>query len=345
MLYLSLSVNFLIRLGTSWHRLHITLPSINHTVTQSKRLHSTKYQHRVTNLLSSISSVAAALAFVSVHKTYKAIISVFANPVNPQRDCPLFNKIPREIRDSIFDLVMAPLEDEEEDDEDSRDYGPDYPEGIFSAALLRCCQLIYFEARNLIPKKYVQFHIYSGKCEAYSSADVEGFEIYYPSVIRNLYIYFTPGRRSILPEDISWWRNFIRLTGIHTPDLRCLKLIVPRYFLWAFTKVVANPYKTHGTLKDMEDSDFFHEGPWIHQLQALERLVVMEWELQTLEKDKVVLDLMVEKAAGWRFPLTKGKELVLKSQKTRWMWWRQPIFGEPTLSIIPSIDALSSSNR
>ena len=273
------------------------------------------------------------------------MISVFATPANPQRDCPLFNKIPREIRDNIFDLVMTPLEDEEEYDEDLREYRPEHPGGPFSATLLRCCQSIYFEAWSFLPKKYVQLVGFSGDRCDFRSYGIKRFNTSFPSAIQNLCIYFTPRRTYSRREAIDCWRRYTQIVGEDAPNLRRLKLIVNPCDLWKFTDMVANSKTAHGTLKDMEDSDLCHKGFWGYHLQALESLVVMEFELHTLERHKGRLDLLIEKAAGWQFPLAKGKEMVLMSQKTKWMWWRESSSVEPDFLTFPSIYALSSRKR
>ena len=69
----------------------------------------------------------------------------------------------------------------------------------------------------------------------------------------------------------------------------------------------------------------------------------MELEVETLEEDLEKLDLVLTKAAGWRFRLASGKELVFNPRKTEWEGWHGPSFepGKSRFSIV-SLVAIST---
>ena len=252
------------------------------------------------------------------------MISDFVNPVNPQTDCPLFNKIPREIRDSIFDLVMTPLEEEYYGHGKRSKYrGPKILSTNFrnlSTTVLRCCQLIYFEIWGLPAKKSIQHY-------PIPIEDDDHFDAYFPTGMQNFVIGFITRRYCYRYEALDGWHNSLREVARNAPDLKYLRINVPLDMLWnwGFVYVVTYPKEK---LKDMEDSDCCHENWWGHCFQAFWCLAVMELKLESREGQKEELDLLVEKAARWRFPLFEGKELVFKSQKTKWEWWYEPILRE-----------------
>lgn len=57
------------------------------------------------------------------------------------------------------------------------------------------------------------------------------------------------------------------------------------------------------------------------------------------------LDLVLAKAAEWRFPIAKGKELVFNPRKTRLEGWHGPNLGEFCPSIVPLNRAVSTLGK
>jgi hypothetical protein len=69
---------------------------------------------------------------------------------NPQLHSPLFNKIPPEIRNHIFDLAVAETNGKRAIARDAFWYRPDFTHHTYvDTALLRTCRLIYLETRAL----------------------------------------------------------------------------------------------------------------------------------------------------------------------------------------------------
>lgn len=246
------------------------------------------------------------------------MLSVFMEPVNPQRECPLFSKIPREIRDSIFDFVMTPLEEEYDGYRRASNYrGPKIlstNDRNLSTTVLRCCQAIYLETWNLPAKKSIQHYRIPINNDNQS-------EYYFPTGMQNLHLHFIAGQSRSRLESLHKWHDSLRIVASNAPDLMCLKIIADYEWFGAFIPVMEYPKKN---LEDMEESDCSHDMWWGQQFQAFSCLAVMKLQLETVENRKNKLDIIFEKAAGWRFPLSGGKKLVFKSQKSKWEWWHEP---------------------
>lgn len=278
--------------------------------------------------------------------TSTAMTPIFVNPVNPQGECLLFNKIPQEIRDEIFDLVVTPHD---------RKHVP-YPEGLrycrpgfrhadrnLSTTLLRCCQLIYFETCDLPAKKYVQVDWVCGGKNSDGFHDDNLSKRSFPKTLQNLHLFTT----TIWLERWKFWEPYTRLVATQAPDLRYLKIILEHNNLLYFAEydLVPNPKQERfvlSCLKDMKDSDPFEERSWGNQLRALDNLNIMDLEIETLEENKEELNLVISKAAGWRFPLENGKELVFNPRKTRWEGWHGPNLGGFCPSNFPLICMIST---
>ena len=85
------------------------------------------------------------------------------NDANPQKESPLFYRVPGEIRDHIFDLALTAYSGKQEPfAKDSYYYRPGfrYADQKLDTALLRTCRRIYQEAR-LVPSlnyEHVEWH-------------------------------------------------------------------------------------------------------------------------------------------------------------------------------------------
>lgn len=86
--------------------------------------------------------------------------SGYANLSHSQEKCPFFTKVPKEIRDQIFDLALSPSKKLQLSScpgllNCSR---PDLGviDGKLSTALLRTCQRVYDETRHLPARNYVK---------------------------------------------------------------------------------------------------------------------------------------------------------------------------------------------
>lgn len=134
------------------------------------------------------------------------------------------------------------------------------------------------------------------------------------------------------------WARYTEFVAGCAPNLRYLTFtlgnennlfeaeqdIVPNAKKWRLSEVL----HTKG-------SNSFEEFSWVDQLRAFGSLNVMEVEIGTLKKNKEKLDLYIAKAAGWRIPLAKEKEMVFNPGKTKWEGWHGLSLGESCLLIVP----------
>ncbi len=260
---------------------------------------------------------------------------VFANAVNLQKDCPLFSKIPREIRDDIFDLVMTPHEEKYIPYPDSIHYrrpGFRHADRNLSTTLLRCCQLTYSETYDLPAKKYVHVDWLTGGWDSHGPGDENFLNYSFPTAVRNLHL-FT--KKLWLEHNFYHpWDHYTQFVAMQAPNLKYLKITL-EYARWPEWYIIPNPEEPLGRhLRYTEDSDPLQKGSWGYFVRAFERLKVMELELETLEADTEKLDVVIAEAPGWRFPLANGKRLVFNPRKTKWEGWHGPNLGKSCLSIL-----------
>ena len=281
---------------------------------------------------------AAVPTFASTSSLAKAMAPSFANPANLQKNCSLFSKIPQEIRDLIFDLVLTPHNEKHVPYPEELPYrrpGFRHADRNLSTTLLRCCQLTYFETRDLPAKKYVAVDWLCGGINGHGLDDANRFERSLPTASRNLHL-FTNG--FWLKYYIEWiWAPRTRFIATQAPNLEYLKITFghSKSYVYAEDDIVPNPKKQGAPcLKYTKDNDPFEKCSWGNQVQVLESLNVMELEIETLEEKMGKLDLVLAKAAGWRFPLAKGKELVFNPRRTRLEGWHGPSLREFCPSIL-----------
>lgn len=155
---------------------------------------------------------------------------VFANAVNSQKDCPLFTKIPQELRDRIFDLVVTPHEEKHVPYPKALRYsrpGFRHSDGKLSIALLRCCQLIYSQTCHLPAKKYVQIDCICTGENGHDTKDGNSWTRSSPTALQNLHL-FTTKRWLRMTTSLAWAR-YTQLVATHVPNLRYLKLTLEHY--------------------------------------------------------------------------------------------------------------------
>lgn len=99
------------------------------------------------------------------------------NPINckPQSRCPLFTKIPPEIRNLIFSLVLEP-QDRTPIDNEQYYYRPDYSCTRFiDTTLLRVCRRIYLETRMMVSTRDSVLRIWLGDRARAPTSDTNSF--------------------------------------------------------------------------------------------------------------------------------------------------------------------------
>lgn len=263
---------------------------------------------------------------------------VFTNAVNLQKDSPLFSKIPQELRNEIFDLVVTPHPEKHVHyPEELRYPRPGLPrlDRSLSATLLRCCQLIYFQTCDLPAKKYVLVDwLCDGKVghgyENYKDGN-NRFDHLLPKALRNLHLFTTKFWLNTFQVDL--WDPYAGKIAAQAPNLEYLKTTLEHD---------NSPFRFHDDVvpspKRFARSIWF----WGHALWTFENLTLMELEVETLEEQMEKLDLVLAKAAAWRFSLASGRQLVLNSRKTKWEGWHGPNLGKSYPSMAPYIHVIST---
>ncbi len=105
------------------------------------------------------------------------VASIDTSYANPQKESPLFTRIPGEIRDHIFDLALTAYSGKKEPfAKDSYYYRPGfrYADQKLDTALLRTCRRIYQEAR-LVPFENYERVEWGQRDRGPSSAEAKKF--------------------------------------------------------------------------------------------------------------------------------------------------------------------------
>lgn len=150
-----------------------------------------------------------------------------------------------------------------------------------STTLLRCCQLTYFETRDLPAKRYVQVDWLCKGDHGQFFTCPNRFRRSLPTALRNLHL-FTTG---------PWFKNYVvwgpytRFVATKAPNLEYLKITFghDNWPAYAMDDVVPNP-KQEGSLwlESIKDNDPFENTSWGNQLRVFESLNVMKLEIETM---------------------------------------------------------------
>lgn len=81
-----------------------------------------------------------------------------------------------------------------------------------------------------------------------------------------------------------------------------------------------------------EPSDPFEPNSWGSHFQNMKGLQVLQMELETMESRKEDLEIIVDRAKGWKIPLGDGKVLILDESKIKRTGWVGLMLGKSTLS-------------
>ena len=233
---------------------------------------------------------------------------------------PLFNRLPAEIRNQIYRLVLQAYDDKSRPfPTDAFYYRPGFRYVLkIDTALLRTCRRVYAEAHGLLKclnNEHVEWHgvargprTWTAKKASHSSMTC--VQLFMQQV--NLEY----GHTSIA---VRLARDF--------PCLQKLKITI-RHSDWWNWEVWAPLAMDPGCKGQPSSTSFspaaapFEENTWgrmFTHFPALERLVL---ELETREGKKEELDHIVARAADWRFPLESEEAfLVLGPQLTRKNGW------------------------
>lgn len=281
----------------------------------------------------------------------EAISNNFATSYDPQSACPLFTRIPPEIRNSIFKLALTEYDDTDHPYEEETTYcRPDYyfPHRI-DTDLLRTCRRIYLEA-HLLPVALNEhvFWCYRGPPGRKYAADPQGyFELMTPQQLDavDCVHFFTQqfwleGRFADACRLSSMRPRKIKITLRHSDwwvwEVQAKLGIDPRLagrVMW--DEMGRKPRTDEGEL------GFGYQFRHLHGLRELE----MEFETSPLQIAE--LENIVQRALAWRFDLLDGN--VLSTEGTavvRYLWVVGMLRGQQCYfhdDWYPGFDAGSSS--
>ncbi|KAI9761999.1 MAG: hypothetical protein M1840_001497 [Geoglossum simile] len=265
----------------------------------------------------------------------------FAQDYMKQLSCPLFTRIPGEIRTRIFEFALAEYDDTFRPyDETAFYYRPGYHyRQRIDTALLRTCRLIYLEAR-LIPIVINEHPFWCFRGPAHRRLGARP-QTYFPGL--------TPEQR-IAAEHIHFftqqywlegtWAGSPWATVTQIPEMRPRKLtITVRHTDWWYwecddplgidPRLPGRVHKNemlsgdpHAEVKDSGDRRAARVRlAWGNQFKNLKGLCELVIELETVERKKSELDGIVARAKGWWFKLADGKVLVRDEAETRGHTW------------------------
>ena len=269
------------------------------------------------------SNASPSMAPIDTSNTNLIADPVDTNVVHPQQQCPLFGRIPGEIRDHIFDLALTAYSGKQEPFEKNAYYyrpGFRYADQRLDTALLLTCRRIYREAFHVPLQNYERVEWYKQHGRGPSTAHARRFARG-PGLWASSLHLFT---QQFWLEDSSW-RNYSRRLA-RNKYLRHLKIAIRHsdWWWWESSDPLVLDAKQNGTASAMRHStasDGFHVNSWGHQFSVLSGLKTFELELETVEGKRKELDEIATRARDWRFPLGDGNVLVSNPARTKRTGW------------------------
>jgi len=257
--------------------------------------------------------------------------------VDPQSASPLFNCIPAEIRNHIFELALTAFDDKTKPYRQNAYYcrpGHRYAQKI-DTNLLLTCRRILSETQDL-PASINEYTLWYWR----GPPDVRENEISLENSRSALM-----GRRGLEKIHVfaqQFWlesynrgpiRGFNAFTSVWKYTFATHLKITIRHSDWWWweygAQLALDPKRAGRPAADdySMPSSSFAEGSWGSEFQNLIGLQSFELELETFEEKKDELDSIVSRASDWQFPLDGGHVLVLDHPKTRRMGWIEVELG------------------
>jgi len=232
---------------------------------------------------------------------------------DPQSACPLFTRIPSEVRNHIFELALTEYDDETEPYERrSFYYRPGYHfRQRIDTDLLRTCRRVYLEA-NLIPVA-INEHVFWCYREPPGTRHASDPSQYFGMM--------TPQQQDAV-ECVHFFAQQFRLEG-QWDDVCCIPEMRPRkikitlrhaaWWCWEFKEKLGIDPKLPGRVKwdEMGREPVMEEiqRGWGYHFRHLRGLRELEMELETIESNKDQLDAIAQRALAWKFDLCDGSVL------------------------------------
>ncbi|MCJ1452107.1 hypothetical protein MMC28_002448 [Mycoblastus sanguinarius] len=258
-----------------------------------------------------------------------------------QEGSPLFNRIPGEIRNRIFELAVTISIDKQESFPRHGFYyrpGFRYPNRKLDTALLSTCRRVYQETHFLPAQSYVRVKWHGRGPPARVQENIQQ-----DSPVRRRTLRTRP-RHSTVQQDTSYhpnlrslhlftqqcwlegWRSSAEKISQQALGLHNLKITLRHSDWWWWErseplKLDAKQCDTASPIVHSTASDEFYDNSWGHHFYFFNGLKKFELELETVELKRSGLDEIVFRAKDWQFPLGDGKLLVLNPTKTKRRGW------------------------
>ena len=243
---------------------------------------------------------------------------------NPQAECPLFNGIPGEVRDRIFQHAVTeytPRETEYEKDEHY--YRPHFrfADNYIDTALLRTCRRIYQETRHLprINYQHIEWR-YRAPPTQHGRANLSLMDKRLNTEeMRSMHMF----AQQFALE--GWVHGDSMKISKKAPNLQHLKLTLRHgdWWNWESQQLLRLDPKQDGSADPNQlrkEGDPFHPHSWGSGLRHF-NLKEFELELETVEGKRSELDDIVRRAPSWVFPTAGNRVLVLNHTKTKKTGW------------------------
>lgn len=256
--------------------------------------------------------------------------SLCAKEINPQSDSPLFNRIPPEVRNSIFKYALTAYEDPTRRYErNAYYYRPGYTcAHKIDTNLLLTCRRVYAETARLPASINEQVSwYYRGPPNMHGKTiplDDRPGSLLRRRELRRIHVF---AQQFWLEESSVRVSGFARLTGLWNIARPTHLLITIRHtdwWMWEVDAPLALDPKRAGRPSPenrSRPSDRFDQKSWGAQFQNIRGLECLQLELETVESKATELDAIVSRAKGWRFPLRDGRVLVLDERKSKRTGW------------------------
>ena len=241
-------------------------------------------------------------------------------PFKMQEDSLLFNLVPGEIRDRIFQYAVTEHAIRKEEFQKNTHYyrpGFRFADQEIDTALLRTCRRIYQETRHLPSRNHVQVE-WCFRAPPNTRSRFSVFDTNSPNMkdLRSLHLF----TQQFWLE--SWGNQSTRTIAKKMPNLQYLKITLRHgdWWSWEDSAPLKLDPKQSGTAdmnRQSQQADPFHPMSWGYQLQKFPNLKMYELELESIEGKRTELDEIVRKAPGWQFPMIGNQALVWNPRETK----------------------------
>ena len=250
-------------------------------------------------------------------------------PIDPQSTSPLFNRIPAEIRNYIFELALSAYDDHTKPYRNG-DYhyrpGHRYAHKV-DTNLLLTCRRVLAETKDM-PASINEYTCWFGPERAPPWASTNGL-----TRLANENTVGVLMRRNALKyihlfTQQTWLEcSFMQFTDLWksaNPTHLKITLRHSDWWWWEREAPLALEPKHRGIPRPnaiSQPTDPFASGSWGSAFHKISGLETFELELETVEKKKGELDAIVSRAPGWQFPLHDGQVLILDESRTTRTGW------------------------